>query len=59
MKAHVGKVGLDWKAECKEHGQVSWCYDWETALEAAYGHVAMWHPSNLDTRHVVGEGDVA
>jgi hypothetical protein len=40
----VWRDGLDWKAECEEHNDVTWCSDWEVALEAAYGHVAMWHP---------------
>lgn len=40
----VWRDGLDWKAECEEHDDVTWCSDWRVALEAAYGHVAMWHP---------------
>lgn len=57
MKTRVTKDRLDWKAECEEHDEVTWCSEWEHALEAAYGHVAMRHPRNLDTRQDVREGD--
>lgn len=48
----VRKVGLDWVAECEEHDEVTWCAEWEHALEAAYGHVAMRHPRVCD--HEIG-----
>ena len=51
-KAKVSRVGLDWLAECKEHNDLYWCDTWGTALEAAYGHVAMWHPRACD--HEIG-----
>lgn len=46
----VQKVGLDWLAMCEAHQDAYWCDSWSGALEAAYGHVAMYHPRNLDTR---------
>lgn len=57
MRVH--KDGYDWVAECKEHDQVIWCEHWIDALEAAFGHVAMYHPRVcnheygyiIDTRH--------
>lgn len=57
MKTRVVKDGLDWVAWCEAHGDEIWCSDWLAALEAAYGHVAMWHPRNLDTQRDQGEGD--
>lgn len=48
----VGKIGLNWIAECDEHAEIIWCSDWAMALEAAYGHVAMHHPRICD--HEIG-----
>ena len=44
MRVRVRKDFLDWTAECEEHQDIVWCSDWLSALEAAYGHAAMWHP---------------
>lgn len=43
-KVRVVKDGLDWVAWCEGHGDEMWCMDWGLALEAAYGHAAMYHP---------------
>lgn len=40
----VTKDARDWMAVCEEHDEITYCSDWEMALEAAYGHVAMRHP---------------
>lgn len=42
--ALVQKVGYDWQMYCPVHDETIWCGDWQMALEAAYGHVAMYHP---------------
>jgi hypothetical protein len=57
MKARVIKEGLDWVAKCDVHDTWAWCGDWEIAYEAAVGHVAMWHPRNLDTQLTTREGE--
>jgi len=53
----VQKQGHDWVAMCAEHGEAYWCADWEGALEAAYGHVAMRHPWLCDHQLSYGPMD--
>lgn len=39
----VHRDGYNWLAECTHHDDATWCGDWTSAMEAAWGHVAMWH----------------
>lgn len=54
--ARVRKQGFDWLSECQRHDSITWCSDWSLALEAAYGHVAMYHGRNIDTSHTKEDG---
>jgi hypothetical protein len=45
VSIRVHKDNRDWIAECHEHQTAVWCGDWASALEAAYGHAAMAHPT--------------
>ena len=33
----------DWDVVCDSHGPISTCSDWDIAMEAAWGHIAMHH----------------
>ena len=44
MSVRVWRSRQDWEVECAEHLGYATASDWLCAMEAAWGHIAMWHP---------------